>query len=742
MSVGHDALKPAARRWLWLAGVTFASGMGLVLLFLMTLATRNRVISERHFEWLLGVNIAVATVLGAIIVWLMVRLALRVRRRRFGSQLLSRIAWVFALVGVLPGVLIYTVSYQFVSRSIESWFDVRVEAALQAGLNVGRRSIDVLSSENLNQARLGAQALATQSDAAAALALESVRERLGAQDVVLWSAQGRLLASAGESRFDLNPQRPSGEVLRRVKESRGVSWIEGLEEDAGDASASRPAVLHIWVPLVPSSIRLPAEPRLLSAQIVLPDALVADAMAVQMINREYQERSLARTGLQRMYIGTLTLALFLSVFGAVLLAVLMGNQLLRPLLLLAEGMREVAAGDLSPKPSLPPRDELSSLTHTFAGMTADLAQARAVAQSSMAALDAARTSLQTILDNLTAAVLVLDLQGQVRAANLGAERLLGCTGPDLLNRALGELPQLAPHAPDWLDRFSALEAPAQAQSTWQTTVEIGALNPQGGEGGPGAQTLLVRGAALPNGQRLLVFDDISDMVSAQRAKAWGEVARRLAHEIKNPLTPIQLSAERLAMKLDGKLQASDDSLLQRSVKTIVDQVDAMKRLVNEFRDYARLPSADLKPVSLQDVLKDVLGLYEQSAVPVTLQVDGECPPVMADPQQVRQVLHNLIQNAQDASADQPGAEVVLRLRLSDSGRWVRLLVQDEGQGFDDAILKRAFEPYVTTKPKGTGLGLAVVRKIMDEHGGRIDLSNRVSEGRTVGAQVSLSFAVA
>jgi nitrogen fixation/metabolism regulation signal transduction histidine kinase len=196
------------------------------------------------------------------------------------------------------------------------------------------------------------------------------------------------------------------------------------------------------------------------------------------------------------------------------------------------------------------------------------------------------------------------------------------------------------------------------------------------------------------------------------------------------------------MKLDGKLPAADDALLQRSVKTIVDQVDAMKRLVNEFRDYARLPSADLKPLLLQDVLKDVLGLYEQAAVPVTMLLEGECPPVMADAQQVRQVLHNLIQNAQDASADRSGAEVVLRLRLSDSGRWVRLLVQDLGPGFDDAILKRAFEPYVTTKPKGTGLGLAVVRKIMDEHRGRIDLSNRVSEGLTVGAQVSLSFAVA
>jgi nitrogen fixation/metabolism regulation signal transduction histidine kinase len=741
--VGQADITPAARRWLWLAAVTFASGMGLVLLFLMTLATRNRMMSERHFEWLLGVNIAVAAVLGAIIVWLMVRLAVRVKRRRFGSQLLSRIAWVFALIGVLPGVLIYTVSYQFVSRSIESWFDVRVEAALQAGLNLGRRSIDVLSSENLNQARLSAQALASQSDAAAALALESVRERLGARDVVLWSGNGRLLGSSGESRFDLNPQRPSTDVLRRARESRGVSWVEGLEEDPSDASVSRPAVLYVWVPVVSSSIQLPAEPRFLAAQIVLPDSLVADAMAVQMINREYQERSLARTGLQRMYIGTLTLALFLSVFGAVLLAVLMGNQFLRPLLLLAEGMREVAAGDLSPKRSLPPRDELSTLTHTFAGMTADLAQARAVAQSSMSALDAARTSLQTILDNLIAGVLVLDPQGLVRATNLGAERVLGCRGAELLARPLSAVPQLAPHAPDWLDRFSALDAATtEAALPWQTTVEIGSLVSQGGAGGSGAQTLLVRGAPLPDGQRLLVFDDISDMVSAQRAKAWGEVARRLAHEIKNPLTPIQLSAERLAMKLDGKLAPTEAALLQRSVKTIVDQVDAMKRLVNEFRDYARLPNAELKPVDLLDVLKDVLALYEQSAIPVALRVQGECPWVLADAQQVRQVLHNLIQNAQDASADRPGAGVVLLLRPSDSGRWVRLLVQDEGPGFDEAILKRAFEPYVTTKPKGTGLGLAVVRKIMDEHGGRIDLSNRVSEGRTVGAQVSLSFAVA
>jgi nitrogen fixation/metabolism regulation signal transduction histidine kinase len=276
------------------------------------------------------------------------------------------------------------------------------------------------------------------------------------------------------------------------------------------------------------------------------------------------------------------------------------------------------------------------------------------------------------------------------------------------------------------------------QTHWQTTLELG----QDADLGGGMQTLLVRGASLPGGHRLVVFDDISDMVSAQRAKAWGEVARRLAHEIKNPLTPIQLSAERLDMKLQHKLEPPEQALLARSVKTIVDQVDAMKRLVNEFRDYARLPSAELKPLDLQDVLKDVLALYEQSAVPVNMEIEGEPPLVMADAQQVRQVIHNLVQNAQDACADLPQATVTLRLKRSSDGQWVRLLVLDQGCGFTDAILTRAFEPYVTTKPKGTGLGLAVVRKIMDDHRGRIDLSNRIADGCIQGAQVSLSFAVA
>jgi nitrogen fixation/metabolism regulation signal transduction histidine kinase len=259
---------------------------------------------------------------------------------------------------------------------------------------------------------------------------------------------------------------------------------------------------------------------------------------------------------------------------------------------------------------------------------------------------------------------------------------------------------------------------------------------------------VARGAALPGDARLLVFDDISEIVSAQRAQAWGEVARRLAHEIKNPLTPIQLSAERLAMKLDGKLDAPSQAMLTKSVKTIVDQVDAMKRLVNEFRDYARLPAAELKAVDLNSLVEDVLGLYDHDTteVPLLVELDPRCPPVRGDAQQLRQVIHNLVQNAQDASEsarlpDHEPLPVTIRTQWVEASQRVRITVLDHGPGFAEHIIKRAFEPYVTTKVRGTGLGLAVVKKIADEHASRVDISNRLENGAVVGAQVSLSLQI-
>jgi nitrogen fixation/metabolism regulation signal transduction histidine kinase len=737
--------KSASLRWAVIAALVFMTGLGMVLLFLLTLATRNRALYEQNFGWLVGVNLGVAAVLGGAILWLGVRLARRFKRGKFGSRLLVKLAGIIVLVGLLPGLLIYTVSYQFVSRSIESWFDVRVESALSAGLNLGRTTLDTLSADLSNNTRVAAEALAREPKASAALAIERLREQLSATDIVLWSASAQALASAGESRFSLSPERPSLAQLRRVRAERVVTQIDGLEE-AGAAEAQAAvdagrAQIQVIALVSAPGFGFNAEPRYLQVTSRLPKALVADALAVQVANREYQERALARDGLQRMYIGTLTLALFLAVFGAVLLAVLLGNQLVRPLLVLAEGMREVAAGDLSPKRSLAARDELAGLTRTFARMTQDLADARSAVQHSMAQVDAARENLQTILDNLTAGVVVLDRFNRIDSVNPGAARVLRLPLAQYTGQPLTEVPgleRLAQGVAEQFDRFLADGAPHDG-GHWQQPFELG--EPGNTPFGDGL-TLIARGALLPNSERLLVFDDVSDMVAAQRAQAWGEVARRLAHEIKNPLTPIQLSAERLAMKLGGKLQPPEQAVLDKSVRTIVDQVDAMKRLVNEFRDYARLPAAQLVPTNLNALVRDVLSLYDQASVPVHTELAEGCPHALADPQQVRQILHNLVQNAQDAMSGQSGACVVLRTRCSDSGQWVRLSVIDQGPGFAEHILKRAFEPYVTTKAKGTGLGLAVVKKIMDEHGGRVDLNNRLENGGVMGAQVSLSFKVA
>ncbi|CAM3474446.1 sensor histidine kinase [Paracidovorax anthurii] len=744
-----------AARWGLGVGVAIMGAIGLVLLFLLTVSTNHRALYERNYAWLFGLNVLVALLLFAVLVWVAVRLAVRLRRGRFGSRLLVKLAGIFAFVGLVPGLLIYVVSYQFVSRSIESWFDVKVEGALTAGVSLARATLDTLASDMAAQTRAASVQLAQVPDAAAGLVLERIRDQLGATDVVLFSAAGQPIASAGQSRFELNPERPAAPLLRNARQQRSAFQIEGLD-DVSDPNAVQNARVKTLVAVGSASVGLLAEPRYLQATLRLPQVVVANAVAVQEANREYQERALARGGLRRMYIGTLTLSLFLAVFGAVLLAVLLGRQLARPLLVLAEGVREVASGNLSPKAVLQTSDELGGLTRSFAVMTQQLADARTAVERSMVEVDSARARLQTILDNLTAGVIVLDAQGRIRSTNPGATRILRAPMAAFEGRPLAEVPGLASFAAAVQAHFDAFLGDREQHGLdhWQHPFDLHPATAAGaadsGHGGhPGHGTSLVaRGAELPDALRLLVFDDISEIVSAQRAQAWGEVARRLAHEIKNPLTPIQLSAERLEMKLAGKLGAAEEAVLAKSVKTIVEQVDAMKRLVNEFRDYARLPAAELQRLDLNALVADVLHLYgaENATVPVESELDPRCPRIAGDAQQLRQVIHNLLQNAQDASEQRareqgvPAAPVRIATRWSETSRRVRLTVSDAGTGFPANILQRAFEPYVTTKPRGTGLGLAVVKKIADEHGARIDLSNRVDDGVVRGAQVSLSFA--
>ncbi|UFS56093.1 ATP-binding protein [Comamonadaceae bacterium M7527] len=754
-----SAAQTGPNKWTLGVGVAFAIAVGLVLLFLLTQATDNSTLYERYYGALVGLNIAAASALGVVIVWLLVKLWQRWRQGKFGSQLLVKLVLIFGLLGLIPGALIYVVSYQFVTRSIESWFDVRVEGALNAGLNLGRNTLDLLSSDLGARTAASATELASQRVDVYTLQLERLREQLRATDVAVLSGTGQVVASAGASQFSLGlgAARPSSQRLQAARQNGVTTWIDGLD-DGTDAQREQPAdatsqaFIRAVAWLTPNALALKDESRYLQVSVPLSPTLAADALAVQQANREYQERALARDGLRSMYIGTLTLALVLTVFGAVLVAALLGNQLAKPLLVLAAGVRDVAKGDLTPKLIVRTRDELGGLTRSFADMTQQLADARAAVQLSVSELDAARASLQTILDNLTAGVMVLDAGGHIQSINPSAQRILGDELLQQVGQPLAGVAGLQEWAHDVGRQFkrlsddqAATEQITAQQSHWQHSYELQA-NAHGLQ--HDTITLLARGALLPGLGQLLVFDDISDLVSAQRAKAWADVARRLAHEIKNPLTPIQLSAERLSMKLDGKLQPAEQALVTKSVNTIVAQVEAMKRLVNEFRDYARLPAAVLHPLDLNAVVRDILSLYENAVVPVQFDAQPNIPLIEADDQQLRQVIHNLVQNAQDASLANEAVRkplVVLRTRLNEQGDRLRLQVLDSGAGFTDAILKRAFEPYVTTKTKGTGLGLAVVKKIADEHHAQVHLKNRLEAAHgqdlVAGGQVSVSFPV-
>ena len=758
-------------RWALVVALVAATGVAMVLAFLLSIATDNRLFYEKHFQWLFWVNLLVAGLLMLVIGIAATRLLVRVQRGKFGSRLLLKLAAIFALVGVLPGLLIYTVSYQFVSRGIESWFDVKVEGALDAGLALGRGTLDAQVNDLASKTQLAADRLGEGRGEVQALALERLREDLSAQNVAIVNGMGQVLLSADRSAELLGPDRPSPSLLRNARDGRAVAQLEGLDDDStiagdpGDAAPTAPnpgqARIRALAYLPSTGIALTPQERYLMITTRLPTALASNALAVQSAYREYQQRSLAREGLREMYIGTLTLTLILAVFGALLLALTLSNQIARPLLMLADGVRQVAQGDLGAKQVFDSRDELGGLTRSFADMTEQLSEARALVQRSVAQVEGARANLQTILDNLTAGVIVFDRQGRIDTVNPGATRIVRLPLGAYRGRRLAEVEGLEEFAAAVWQRFElhADRLDAGERDHWQESFEL--------QAGPDrdALTLLVRGAAMPEGARLMVFDDITEVVSAQRIEAWGEVARRLAHEIKNPLTPIQLSAERLEHKLAAKLEGADQAMLARAVGTIVNQVQAMKTLVNEFRDYARLPAARLHPLDLNVLVSEVLTLYAtaQEAGTLVFTPAPDLPLIVGDATQLRQVIHNLVQNALDAVADpsqmQPQRPPCVRVRTevarTEQGavRVVRLHVTDNGPGFPDKVLKRAFEPYVTTKSKGTGLGLAVVKKIADEHGARVRLVNL--DGVTVeasgsgmaatepataqGAQVSLSF---
>ncbi len=716
-----------------------AVGVAMILLALLATATSNTEYFQQAYTLLFWLTVAVAIGLGLLVLELLRRLVQRYRQGLFGTQLMARMAVSFSLMTLLPVLLIYLVAVTFVGRSIESWFDVPLGRALESGLTMGRAALDNIRDEARAKADAMAQSLSYVEPETWPVMLSRLRAQNAVPGAAILSARGHIVVSDGDRLEPLIPDLPGSTQLLRARMLQQYAEFESGDPRAGETALK----LRVIVPI--GSTSRPIE-SLFFLQLLqsVPDALAESADAIAQGRAGYQQLLDSRASLKRLFRVTLTLIFVLTAFAAIASAFLLSGWLTGPLSMLAAGTRAVAEGDFRPVKDYSGRSELGVLTQSFNAMTRQLEEARMLVDRNQHELEQVNARLESVLSNLTAGVLVLDSEFRLTLANQGAERVLGISTFEHLDEPIADIAPLADIADEIRQAFS--DQAEAGDASWQRQFTLAPRrerDPGGGPRMPGISlradtTIVARGSILPERRvgYVIVFDEITELVSAQRANTWAEVARRLAHEIKNPLTPIQLSAERLLLKLRPRLEGKDGELLERSATTIVNQVGALKLMVDEFRDYARLPAAKLEPLDLNSLIEDVLGLYQTAGPGRTRPLARLGPalsPVMGDRTQLRQLIHNLVKNALEATEkiEHARVEILTEPVLTPGGMAaIRLTVRDNGPGFPGTMLSRLFEPYVTSKVRGTGLGLAIVKKIADEHGARIEAYNLAAEVAT------------
>ena len=688
----------------------FLVALAAALVYSLTLATNSGSPLSEYFWWLIAAGGLIVTILLAMLLrygWLLLR---HNRHNMLGSRLTRRLALMFTLIAVLPGLFLFGVSAQFISYSINSWFGNDTAQALESSLTLSKSALDNTLDNTIEQAAaLQVEIISrTSMGGTAAEALRLSGETARFSQVGLYNpADGTTELISNPAALPPPPaEKEVAEELQRHGSSRSVTNINGKLYAQG------------WLALPAAQEKGKA----LFFRRPIPDNVARDAELIENARSKYAELTYAKQGLQTFFLITLLAAALLSIMLALVIALYFARRFIEPILSLAEGAKAVAQGDFSQPRPVYRNDELGQLTRLFNHMTEQLAIAREAEELNRIRQEAARHYLETVLESLTAGVITLDETGRLKTLNRSAENILGLPLSELSGSNWHDWPQSVPQYLLLTELFQTILATEHTGKPVQTAYT----------GGDEARILLAKATPLPadnGGGTVLVFDDITLLVRAQKEAAWGEVAKRLAHEIRNPLTPIQLSAERLAWKLQDKLGEQDAQILARSTDTIIKQVAAMKEMVEAFRNYARAPALKLEKQDLNKIIEEVLLLYEAGACTFNA-VFSNIPAVMyADATAMRQVLHNIFKNAAEAAEE--AAQPQVHIHTANADGQITLTVANNGKSFGKDMLANAFEPYVTDKPTGTGLGLPVVKKIVEEHGGRIALSNPAEGGASV-----------
>jgi nitrogen fixation/metabolism regulation signal transduction histidine kinase len=711
--------------------------LGLAVLMLgslamMSQAMHNSARFSQDFMLLLAINGLGLLGFFALIVTNLQRLIRDVRQERAGARLKRRLTLLFVLLALIPVLTVYSFSLEFIRRGIDNWFDVRVTAALEDSLNLSRASLDLRMRELLRQTVQMADSITDLDDGADPLRfdqlqrpdsfvvepsfessminLDDLLHRSGAEELTLLTSKGSVLSHASQA-TDIVPSMPGEAVLLQLRQKQNYIGLEPIRDSA----------LAIRVVV---NVRSPSggEGRVLQALYPVAERMQVLAGNVEAAVSKYKELAYLRQPLKLSFMMTLTLVLLFSVFAAVWAAFYTAQRLTEPVHALAEGTKAVAAGNYDLTLRVPGADDIGVLVQSFNEMTTRLAQARDEAQRSRDEVERQRAYLESVLGRLSSGVLTVSRDGEVRTANDAAALILGLAPGSLPTQRLGSLTSTHAHLEPWVEGIrSHLQF---STGEWQEQITV--------FGPGGRKVLMCRGAPMDTGEsgehgQVIVFDDVTALIQGQRDAAWSEVARRLAHEIKNPLTPIQLSAERLRHKYLRTMNPGESETLDRLTTTIIQQVETMKGMVNTFSEYARSPRIEQEPVNLARIIESTADLFRNNEQRVQIVTDlaPDVPTMHADPNRLRQLLNNLISNAIEAQGDREETlvHITTRLLTEPQGTSVELRVADRGNGISAEMLARIFEPYVTSKPKGTGLGLAIVKKIVEEHGGNVWMEN-------------------
>jgi nitrogen fixation/metabolism regulation signal transduction histidine kinase len=695
------------------------AAVGVGALLLLAKSVQNSGEFSRLQPWILLLNIIGVVALTALLARKLTQLVRDYRAHVPGSRLTARTVAIFGALVVAPLLIVYLFSLQFLNRGIDSWFHVEIKQGLNDALVLSRAALDLRVREYSRHTENLAHSLLNATGEDVAQRVYEERRATAALEMAVYGAHERIVAASLENPLESIPTRPPPDLVRQVGERRAYV---SLEPQAGGEYLIRTAA-----PFTDSPTR--ADDRYLVAVYEVPTQLAALSEAVQRAYSQYGELAALREPLKSSFRLTLTLVLLLAMLAAIYGAIFSAQRLVRPVQDLIAGTRAVGKGDFGTRLPLPSRDEMGFLVHSFNDMTKRLRRAREEATRSQRVVERERERLAVILARLSTGVVVVDRELTVSIANQAAGAILGIDLSAAIGRALPQLTagneRLGQFVAALVVRFGA------GREEWREQLDL--------DGAAGRRTLMCACTPQPGAERLgyvIVFDDITTLLQAQRDAAWGEVARRLAHEIKNPLTPIQLSAELMRRRFLSSMSPQDAEVLERGTRTIVQQVETMQQMVNAFSEYARAPEMRITRFSLNQLASEVADLYRSHdpRVEMRLELDERIDGIEADRGRVRQILNNLVINALEAldGVAAPRLEIATHLeQAAGDARYAVVTVCDNGPGIQRELLGRVFDPYVTSKPKGTGLGLAIVKKIVEEHGGRIDADNRPEGGARI-----------